>query len=238
MNTSILTPNKWGMIFILLSLDIMYPLWEYMGLHLRDKENFKSLLRHLIIENRSIYEQNPNETPPLVDRVFEQVETKIGKNEAKSLYEWATNIYNEVHADSPQWSAWEIIFFRATNNALVLKELGIPEKKLEILLPKYKEYMDTSDVDKQIEKLKEEPLSDWDLEMYSIHQFCNNGLSDPFELIYRSVRMYYFQLFWKDLLSELSVKDKATLLQNGKAIIKNMGVWMPENVGLRFPDNS
>jgi len=237
MNTSVLSPIQWGMIFILLSMNVMTPLWEFMGLQLRDSKNFRSLLRRLIIENRKIYEQNPDQIPPLADRVFEQVEAAMGRSEAESIYKWATGIYNEVHADQPQWSGWEIIFFRAANNSAIREQLELPTEKLEILLSKYKESTDASDVEEKIKELKTQSLSDWDLEMYSIHQLNNDDLSDPFQTILLCVRMNRFQLFWEEILSELSLEEKTSLHQNGQEILKEMEVWMPENEGLRFPDN-
>jgi hypothetical protein len=237
MNISVLSPIQWGMIFILLSMDVITPFWEAMGLRLRDSKYFQNLLRSLIIENRKIYEQDPETIPPLAARVFEQLESLMGKSESESLYKWATNIYNEVHADQPQWSAWEIIFFRAAYNAQIKKQLGLPEEEIDSILSKYKKDLDTADVEQKIESLKTKPLSDWDLEMYSIHQFHNDDLNNPFDLVLRFIRMNRFQNFWEGLLQNLSEDEKVILHQNGQEIIKEMGVWLPENEELVLPDN-
>src|ERR1051326_6600063 len=131
MDTSVLNPTRWGMIFTLLSIDIIAPLYEAMGLNLRDKDGFRQLLRHLILENRRNYEQNPEVIPPLADRVLAEMEAKFGKEESEHFYKWATTVYNEVHADQPQWSAWELLFFRAAYNAEIRERLGLPPHKLD-----------------------------------------------------------------------------------------------------------
>lgn len=64
MQTSLLKPEQWGLIFTLLSLDIMRPMHEFMGLRITEKERFVAMLRRLIIENRRAYEANTAIIPP------------------------------------------------------------------------------------------------------------------------------------------------------------------------------
>src|SRR3954462_14898915 len=112
MNSAALKPTRWGMIFTLLSMDVIVPFHEPMGLTIPDSACLIKLLRRLILENRAIFQQNPDVIPPLADRVLEEMQTVFGMEETEHFYKWATTVYIEVPADHPQWSAWQIIFFR------------------------------------------------------------------------------------------------------------------------------
>lgn len=237
MDTSALKPTRWGMIFILLSMDVISPLYEAMGLRLRDKDSFREMLRRLIRENRKIYEQNPEVVPPLADRVLEQIKDGFGESEAEHFYKWATTVYNEVHADQPQWSAWEMLFFQAAYNPEMADRLGLPSDNRDSILSQYRDALDMDDVEQEVESLKSKLLSDWDLEMYSIHQFNNNDLSDPFSIVLRTVRMNRFQLFWEKIIPQLSTDENVQVWKGAQSLLKSLGVWMPENEQLRYPSN-
>lgn len=237
MDTSVMKPARWGMIFTLLSIDIVTPFYEAMGLTLRGAESFRQMIRQLILENRRIYEQNPEVIPPFADCVFEEMEARFGKAEAEHLYKWATAIYNEVHADQPQWSAWEILFFRAAHNAEARDRLGLPPDKRDPIFDHYRETVPLDDVEQEVENQKARLLSDWDLEMYSIHQFSHDDMSDPLDIVLRTVGMNRFQRFWKWLISQLSPGEKIHLWRQAQKLINEMGIWMPANEQLRYPDN-
>lgn len=237
MDTSVLIPTRWGMIFILLSMDVIRPLCEAMGLRLRDKDSFREMLRRLILENRRIYEQNPEAVPPLADRVLEQMEANFGESEADHFYKWATTVYNEVHANQPQWSAWETLFFQAAYNPEMRDRLGLPSGKCDSILTQYRDALDMDDVEQEVENLKAKLLSDWDLEMYAIHQFNNDDLSDPFSIVLRTVRMNLFQIFWEKLIPQLSTAESMQLWKRAQSLLESLTVWMPENEQLRYPNN-
>lgn len=237
MDTSALKPTRWGMIFILLSMDVIRPLYEAMGLRLRDKDRFREMLRQLILENRKIYEQNPEVAPPLADRVLEQIEVRFGESEAEHFYRWATTVYNEVHADLPQWSAWEMLLFQAAYNPEIRDRLGLPSDKRDSILSQYRDALDIDDVEQEVENLKAKLLSDWDLEMYSIHQFNNDDLSDPFSIVLRTVRINRFQLFWESIIPQLPAEQSVQLWKRAQGLLKSLRVWMRENEQLRYPNN-
>jgi hypothetical protein len=236
MNSAALKATRWGMIFTLLSMDVMTPFYEPMGLAMPDKQRFLKMLRRLILENRTIYQQNPEVIPPLADHVLEEMQSILGVDETEHFFKWATTVYTEVPADHPQWSAWQIIFFRAAYNDKIQERLGVPAGKRDNILAQYFEVMDLTEVEQKIEKIKTQPLSDWDLEMYSIHQFSNDDLSDPFAIVLSTVEMNRFQLFWEQLLSQLSVDEKTHLWKQAQRILKETGIWLPEGEGLSFPD--
>jgi|ERR1044072_1138440 hypothetical protein len=237
MNSAALKATRWGMIFTLLSMDAIATFYEPMGLTIPDKAHFTKMLRRLILENRTTYQQNPEVIPPLADRVLEEMQSSPGVAEAEQFFKWATTVYTEVPADQPQWSAWQIIFFRAAYNDEIRAGLGLAPDKRDSILEQYLKGMDVTEVEQKIENIKTEPLSDWDLEMYSIHQFSNDDLSDPFAVILSTVEMNRFQLFWEQLLLQINALEKQHLWDQAQRIFKETGIWLPEGEGLSFPDD-
>jgi len=98
--------------------------------------------------------------------------------------------------------------------------------------------MDVSELEQRIEEIKTQRLSDWDLEMYSIHQFNNDDLGDPFSIVLTTIEMNRFQLFWEQLLPQLTVAEKTTLWERAQVLQKETGIWLPEGEVLCVPDES
>ncbi len=235
MNTSILKPTQWGLIFTLLSMDIMNSMHEFMGLQLKEKEHFIQLLRHIIIINRKNYEANPSEIPPLADRVIEMLESSFGKIQTKHFYNWATSVFTEVHTDNPQWSAWEILFLQWAYSSTPQNNLKLPLERCNMLLSNYLKELNINDVEQKINELKSQVLSNWDLEMYSIHQFDNDDeINDPFNTVVKTIEINRFQLFWESLLPQLSASEKICLQKQGQLLLNELGVWM--SAPLKYPD--
>ncbi|NJO18625.1 MAG: hypothetical protein HC877_23730 [Thioploca sp.] len=229
MNTAVLTPKQWGLIFTLLSMDIIFPLYEAMGLEFKDKKNFLQQLRYLIIENRKVYETNPNAIPPLAEQVIKMLTTSFSQFQAKHFYHWATTVFTSVHIDQPQWSAWETLFHAWCYNATQQSKLKLSLEKREIIFSAYRKTVNIKDIERQVIQLKAQRLSDWDLEIYAIHQFNHDDeLSDPFSSILYTIEINRFQLFLKAIFPQLHSSEKEILWERGQQLLVEREIWMPE----------
>lgn len=215
------------MIFILLSLDVVRPLWPEMGVDMLKPEEFQGPLRALIIENRKVYEEDPTVIPPLADNVFGAIERDAGSESAERFFLWATTVFYETHEDLPQWSAWDIIFRQWAYNSEYRQSLNIPETRRDEILDEYLARLDTRELKQTIEGLKARPLSDWDLEMFSIHQFVYDDIGDPFVTVRQVAEMNRFQLYWEVMLGATASDDRARMWEQGRRILKSLHVWMP-----------
>jgi hypothetical protein len=229
MELSILSATQWGFIFTLLSMDVISPLYEAMGLQLQQKQQFIQLLRRLVLENRRIYEANPTVVPPLAERVLEEMAVFLDRTETEHFYNWAVNVFIWVPADQPHWTAWETLFLRYAYNDGARDQLGLPLERRDVILAEYRRAVNIEDVEELVRQLKNQPLSDWDLEMYAIHNFNNNDdLSDPFANVLRTVELNRFQLFWEQLHRKLSTGEMMRLWEHGQRMAEEMGLWLPE----------
>jgi hypothetical protein len=237
MDVSRIEVSQWNLIFTLLSLDGLAPLYEEMGLHLADKQSFLALLRRLIVEARAEFGRERTPGLSFAERVMREVEELFGKRTAEFFYKWATTVFFWVHCDQPQWSAWDIILPRHPSQ--LPKDL--PSERYEVIA-RFREGTSTDDVKQQVALLKSQPLTDWDAEMYSMHKFSNredprfeDDLVDPYSAVLSTVEMNRFQIGWQELWSHFLQDEKARLRDYGQQLLLNQEIEMSE--GLMLPND-
>lgn len=222
-----LDPAQWGLILALLSMDVIVPFYEEMGLILKNKRNFVPVLRDLILTNRKQYEADQGVVPPIAEKVLAALQSTFGESDAQTFFRWATNIFFQVHADNPQWSAWEILMSEwVYNHSVVLSRLS--ENRAENPVDRYGEINDIADVESKIAVVRQKPLSVWDMEMYAIHGFSNDDeLNDPFADVVSTIEMNRFRRFWRMLCDTLTSEDKRLLHEQGQKTADELEIWMP-----------
>ncbi|WP_218068197.1 hypothetical protein [Candidatus Thiosymbion oneisti] len=200
-------------------------MYEPMGLQITEKERFVAMLRRLIIENRRAYEANPSVIPPLAENVLKAVESSFGGAQTRHFFLWSTTVFTDVPADNPQWDHWEIVFSYMMRDADMWEKLKLEEGKKKRIANVYwntrKPERDL--LEEKITTLKGRLLSDWDLEMYSIHRFNNDDESfDPFNTVLQTAEINHFQLFWESLLPLLSAAEKSELRAYAKEFLSEL----------------
>jgi hypothetical protein len=232
-------PNRWNLIFELLSLDGMAPLYEDMGLLIPDKPRFAQMLRRLITGAREKY--GPERTPDIhfAENVLKEIAANLGKGTAERFYKWATSVFYWVHSYQPQWSAWDSILPR--HPAQLHKNL--PPGRYDAIA-NFRKAHSVDDVVQRLKAPKRLPLSDWDSEMYSLRNYRNKedplSLSDddsvdPYSPIISTIEMNRFQLAWPKLWRQFSEEEKTVLLKYGQQFLNDEEIEMPEP--LRHPDD-
>jgi len=223
MNTEALKPERWGLIFIMLSLDITVPLYDALGLGWLKADQFVPLLRNLILENRRLYVANTSSIPALPDKVLEAVAHSLGRQSSRKLYDFALHTFIEVSQDQPRWSPWQILFHRFAYNAGIALQIGLPVETQQRLREAYRRVVRADEVKEASARSQSKMLSDWDLEMYSIHQFSEE-INDPFDTLYATVQMHRFQEFWATWIPQLTEGEQLILWQQGQRVLRDMGL--------------
>jgi hypothetical protein len=237
MDSSVIEPSRWNLIFELLSLDGIVPLYEEMGLEIPDKQRFVQMFRRMIAEARQIYGSDRTPDIRFAERVLKEIESLFGEATADHFYMWATTVFYWVHSYQPQWSAWDFILPR---HPAQLHESLPPEKYGAI--NQFRQGHNIEDLDRQIKVLKGRPLSEWDAEMYSFRSYSNvedprfeDDLIDPYSPILSTIEMNRFQLAWPKLWSNFTENEKRTLWNYGQKFLRDEEIDMPEP--LRYPDS-
>jgi hypothetical protein len=231
-------PNRWNLIFELLSLDGTVPLYEEMGLLIPDKRRFAQMLRRLLTGAREMY--GPERAPDIhfAEKVLKEIVTNLGKETAERFYKWATSVFYWVHSYQPQWSAWDFILPR--NPAQLRKNL--PQGRHDAIA-EFRKAHSVEDVVQRLKATKRLPLSDWDSEMYSLRNYRNKedplSLSDddsvdPYSPVLSTIEMNRFQLAWPKLWSQFTEEEKDLLWSHGQRFLRDNEIEMP--APLRHPD--
>jgi hypothetical protein len=225
--------KRWNKLFILLSLDGIIPLYGDFGLYPQARNAFVAVLRDSILANRRQYEQPrpPTEGPaamtPLPELFIGKLAAGWGQAEAAKFQNWARQVFLGDHAEQPDWSAWEIVFSQwAYGNQHTVHGLA-PERR-EILLEGFRKMVSSPDADAKIRQLKTQPLSAWDLDMYSRHGFDNfDEFADPYSAVGWMIRIRKLQEFVGRAVGFLSETEKTQLREEGQRLLDELGVWMP-----------
>jgi hypothetical protein len=238
MDISVLEPSRWEFIFTLLSLDGVVPLYEAMGLQLPDKQRFLKMLRSFLMEKRENQKEGKAQDPPLSTQVVQQLEAFFGRETAVHFYNWATTVFYWTHRHQPQWSAWDIIFLYADS---LCEQLSLPPEKQKAI-SQFRESKNVDDVEQLIARLKTQPLSEWDSEIYMLKNFDNRDdpmleydFIDPYSIVLSTVEMNRFQLRWETFQEQFSQDEKVRLWSYGKRMLTEKEIEMPET--LLHPDN-
>lgn len=230
--------NQWNLAFEVLSLDGISPLYEEMGLRIQEKQQFVDMLRRLITESRETY--TPGRTPDIrfAEKVLKEIESLFGQDTGEHFYRWATTVFYWVPSYQPGWSAWDSLLPR--HPAKLPK--GLPSERWEAIA-QFREETTPDDLTPRIIELKKRPLTQWDAEMYSLHNYSNKDdpmfedeLVDPYSPVESTIEMNRFQLGWPKLWSKFTDQEKGILWNYGKQWLRDERLEDLLPGGLPHPD--
>lgn len=238
MDASVIEPFWWNTIFILLSLDGVFPFFEEMGLQLGDKEGFVRMLRRLIAQSREIYGRGRMPDIEFANNVLKEIEANFGKGALQHFYKWATTVFAEDYPVLAQWSAWRDVI---PHHPAQLPE-WLPPERWEAIA-QFHEAHDVSDIEQKVKALRSKPLTLWDAEIYSIYSYSNvedpmfeDDFNDPYSDILSTVKMNRFQVAWPKLWSHFSHEEKNLFWEYGKRERKEEGLDKYDAGGIPHPD--
>lgn len=217
-----LTPDRWAQLLSVLSLDAAPELYTAMGVPTRDPATFQKVLREVIRDARRQHDDTPNRVPPLAVMLAE----RLPAPDVAAFLRWARGAFLGYHADQPWWSAWDIVFTRwATSRQSDLDFL--PPPKRDELVAAYRRDAAVNDVRARGEKAAEQPLSDWDLEVFARRDYGSEWDSGPYRVIEAIARDHRLKTFVARTLPGLAPAEREQLHARAQALLAALGVWMP-----------
>lgn len=216
-----LNSNQWNRLLSLLSLDTMTTLYQPMGLAL-DSISFLSILRRAILDGRKRYNENPEQIPRVETLFIELLDRELNAN---TFLFWSQAAFLGVHSEQPELSAWDIVFLHWAFSRQ--KDLYFLRPELRsLIIDGYTQIVSTDDLNKEIESLKSQALSDWDLEMFSRHGYDIHGNSDPYLTAKFITKGQRLRTFVSALEPELAEFEKKQLHREAENMLNVLGVWM------------
>jgi hypothetical protein len=201
-----------------------------MGLGWLPRDRFRPLLRQWITENRQRHLESPTRIPDFTKLVFGRIQEELGDDFGENLRRWATGVFCYVTRDQPDWAAWHVALQRFTYDQRARAELPLPQPRRDELLASFGQSVDTSDIERMIKEQKQQPLSDWDLEMYALHHFNDEVGPDPFDAILATVEIRRLQDFWPELLRLLPPAEQELLWERARSTLGQLGLKRAETL--------
>lgn len=214
--------GHWTQISIVLSLDVAFEFFADFRLPARDHLDFQNRLRNAIGELRKIASEGGNDMP----NIRNVMKNHMPPSDIQRLNAWGNKQFLGYHADQPAISAWDVVVSHwAYSRNREIEFLG-PENH-RWFCQEYKSKVLVDDIRQRSEIAAERPLSDWDLEMYSRHQFGKEWESSPFATIESMVRGNRLIQFLAQFSKRLGVDNSVQVQRSAESLLGEMRVWMP-----------
>jgi hypothetical protein len=224
-----ISPLLWATACRLLCLDRMVPFRADMGLELDDGPAFTAALREVAASARARHAADRPLVPDLWRAVFESPWATAHPTDARRLAEWANRTFQIAFSDQPHATGWDIAL-REMNRRVDARETeALRGIDVPALLRDHALAMDTTDLEDRIADAKNAPLSDADLETYTIHGYDDESdTDDPFEIVLATAECHRIRLLLGDLCLRLDDDARRRLTEVAAQKLVRLGVVMPE----------
>jgi hypothetical protein len=219
--------RRWAHLVSLLSMDVVRPFFDLMGLKLSSPAQLQDVLRREVIAGRKSGVVVPSARLPVIpQRVLQAVRESLGEGASSHLVWWERHVYHRTPSkDHRGLRKWISVLQRSQQEPGSWGRLGLP--------PGARDRFERSrNLDEYVRRQKEvepAPLSDWDLHLYALHLYDDNlyGTNDlrrvpdgPRLYVTPTIRAYQGYQFWTWLLSTLRLEQLDRLWQEGQRIVE------------------
>jgi len=215
-NTPELNPRRWNELIDLLSLDVVRPFFDLMGLHAGN--DLQGVLRREIISGRKQAAASPDAELPTPQKVISAVAESLGASTSSHLIWWGCYIFEDAPKDHLNLDKWNSVLYDCRTDPRRWSQLGFPDSigpdQFRICLSLYEYQRRQDEVDAR-------PLSDWDLHMYAYCLYDDNIYEDSFGRVpdgprlwvKPTVRAYQEYQFWARALKAMGPEQRDRLWQ-------------------------
>lgn len=211
--------------FALLSLDTVAELYRDIDLHLRDAKLFQQALRTGIKDARLQEESLGAGHHPASEVILSCLRANTG-DDFQRFWQWSHETFIGAHADQPQVSVWDIVFSPWSNGRDWPSD--IPSDKMAAIAQEYKARCSRTGLDAKIEAIKLRPISDWDVEMYTRHNWNHfDDVNDPFITLSIMASVNCTRKILESLVRDWTSEELGALTRGAQAVVDSLGVWMP-----------
>ena len=219
--------HRWGYVLSLLSLDVVRPFCDLMGLRLSDPVGLQSVLRHEIVAGREKGAAPPDSSQPMFAQgVLKALGKALGGETSGRVVWWERHVFHKTPSrDNRGLRKWVTVFQACRHEPRLWNRLCLPQGALD----RFSRSCNLDEYDRRQKEVDASPLSDWDLHIYSLWLFDDNlyGPSDighvpggPRLHVKPTIRAYQGYQFWAWVLSLLHPDQLAHLWQEGQRIVK------------------
>jgi hypothetical protein len=215
---------RWNKISALLSMDVVEPFYDLIGLRIADAAVFQAALRKLILAARREF---PRTDPAVVflrrESILQMTGVTLGEETKTHLERWGESVFEMSAQDHIELKHWTLALrYCGLRDPTAWAALGIPEPLSGEFLRRFLRSIDSEEFERRHQETYSRPLSDWDLHMYSLHHF-NDGdpppTSGPNSYLSPTSKIYRGYIFWGWALRNLSAEAQGSLRENALRIV-------------------
>lgn len=218
---------RWHRIITLLSLDVVRPFYDMMGLRLIEADHMQQVLRQeIILVRRQWAVTQPEDLRFDVPAIIEGISRSVSAEDMLRLHWWERNVFSGDPRDNMNLLRWKSVLQDCSYEHARWARLGLPAGISEEAFKRFLQSKNTQAYRNSREKLYELPLSDWDLHIYALQLFDDNLYDDmkagddgPYLLLRSTIRAKQGYEFWAWLLSVVPAKQIDQLFEIGCQIV-------------------
>lgn len=219
---------RWYWIITLLSMDVVRPFYDLMGLRSLPADELQRVLRREIVAARKRWgTAQPGDPPFAPQAIIKVVADSLGAAASRHLAWWERNIFRDDPRDNLNLQKWTSILQTCTYEPGLWTRLGFLAPVEEEALERFRRSRKIEEYQRRQQEVDEQPLSDWDLHLYALHLFDDNlytqqntALPDgPRLWIKPTIRDKQRYDFWAWVLSVLPATQIDRLYEVGRQIV-------------------
>ena len=217
--------SRWAIITTLLSMDVVVPFYELMGIYLADSRALVTLLRKLIIDIRRETSDAPLNGPYYsARRIIDNIKFTLGIEAQNRLLWWEKNIFDDYPKNHVDLRNWRSVLRECQLDKNLWNNLKIPKRVRRKALLELLKSFDQEHYERTFEKTYSKPLSDWDLHMYAVNLYNDDdeeGIPNgPDTWVHPTCRVYQDFCFWSWMIEQLQPEELGILQQNANKIVE------------------
>lgn len=226
-------PRRWDKITSLLSMDVVRPFYDLMGLRSSEPDVLQQVLRQEIIAGRKRFAAQPDVDAPIdLQTVLDTVSEALGAQFGEYLTLWATYVFHDAPADNRNLARWSAVLQACRGEPNLWARLGFPDDSLD----RFRQSKNTTEYRRRQEEVDAQPLTDWDLHQYVVKLYddilygesAGQVPDGPRLWVLPTVKNFQGYRFWLWLLKGLGADQRDRLWQEGLQIVEEEDLYAPD----------
>lgn len=218
-------PNRWPLIFTLLSMDVVVAFYPLMGLEVSEPTTFRDLLRSQIRQvRREFAAAPPGGASYSPERTLDAVARTFGPAQSKYLVWWGQRIFAWDLQEQRELMLWEDVLRFCADEPERWSQLGLPAHLANTARQEFVRAIDREAYDHHYVEYYDKPLSDWDLHMYAVNLFDDEDVAtpSPAKYLYPTFMNNRNYRFWAWLMKQTTSREQDTLMKNAITLAKQV----------------
>jgi hypothetical protein len=213
--------RRWNMIATLLSMDVVAPFYDLMGLRIRvSSPAFQEIFRKLILRARGEFPSvHPYGVVLVPEILLDTVGSELGAEMRVHLEKWDAYIFENVNRRE-----WQSVLRRCRDDDRLWHKLEIPQDFDDHFRREFLRSINSEEYYRRLDETYQRPLSDWDLCQYAIYEFNDDdpgAPNGPDSYLYPATMNYQAHRFWGLAAKWFQPEHRLTLIRNAEEIARS-----------------